>query len=290
MPSSKGSKNSKKVIKRRSSKSSNASSRTSPLNLIGNNDAVRDLAVMLSQQKREIMDVSELQAEASKIRKKSIQSVIINLIAAIAIIFAAYKFFMSDAYLSMLQPAGQIKFLKNFSRVLIMLLKYSDRIASKIPIAYNTVSLVSNAHAVTLAKNLLTNPRKTINNYKRLGLSKRNVPKIALAAGTGAVLNMLPAKGGRYIGKTSMKGAVAALETLRKMKAKDMERAYLTGTVVGGFTYLRDTIEFFTRHALQQAAVTVVSSVVVHGHNVVKESKKIVSPLGGESRKMIKNK
>ena len=258
----------------RSSKSS--SSKKSPLNLQVNNNIIRDLAIELNDMNRPIMDVSELQAEAYKIRKKALISVIVNLIAALVIVFSAYTFFMSDAYLEMLQPAGQVKFLKNFSRALIVLFRHSDRIASKIPIAYNTVSLISNAHALAFTKNLLKNPRKVLRNYKSLGMTKGNIPRLAMAAGSGMLMNMLPVKGGRYIGKASMKSAVTALQTLGKMKSKDMERAYLTGTVVGGFSYLRDTIEMFTRQAIQQAAVTIVTSVAVYGNNVVKESKKVI--------------
>lgn len=262
----------------------------SSLNLKSNNNTVRNLAENLINSNRNIMDVSELQNEASTIRKTAIRSLIVNLIAAIAVAYAAYAFYMSDMYLKMLQPSGQVRFLKNFSKTIILLFEHSDRIASKIPSAYNTISLASNTHALSFTKNLLLNPRKTLGRYKTLGLSKSNVPRMTSAIISGAILNMMPMKGGKYIGQASMKGAVSALKTLSKMKEKDIERAYLTGTVIGGFGFLRDTIEFFTRQAMQQAAVTVISAITVYGGETMKASKKILKPLNYRKTLMIRGK
>ena len=215
-----------------------------------------------------VIQVANVNQLRRTIRVKALQNIAVNLFMALVTIYAAYTFFMSDAYLQILDTTGQVRFIKNFSLLLVNVLDATEYIANTVPQLYNTINAVVPAYTTTLVKNFITDPVQTITKFhKRAGLKPSNMAVIGVTGSLAALLNLEVARGSRVasvlasVGGVSAKGVREFLRSADTLSEKELKRQYLTLTVVGGVGVLRNYIEALTQQILRNTIVSVTTIV-----------------------------
>lgn len=225
----------------------------------------------------------------SKIKRKGMRDLFINIFIMIAVIYAAYTFYMSDAYVDMLSPSGQVRFIKNFGEILLYLFKVSKFLENKLPVAYNTINAVVPVYSTTLIMNFLRDPNGTIKRYKTLGLKKTNMLSVggSLAYGVAVNTGVIPGSSIITAGtKVTVSGLEEFIKRSRNMNARQLERAYVTATVVAGVGFVRKYIESLTGQIIRNAIVAATSIVVGQAAQSVTSATMIVSPRRELERRM----
>lgn len=249
-----------------------------------------NVLVLAHQQKFE--DPSLLLAVATKTRgiQDAVRRIVLNIISSVVIMYGMLTFFKSDAYLEILDTSGQIKLIKSYGTILTYVLAASNDIATRFPIAFNTINAVVPAYTTTLFHKLLFSPTETLRRYKTGGLGAGNVVKLGAVPMIGAMLNALPAGGGMIVGPQLTKAMIYSIKRLQDMNNKNAKRAYLTATVVvgGKAQYVRQYVEDVTRTAIRQGLVSVIS---VLTHNTFETAKgvKNLAMVAVARRKEVKN-
>ena len=217
---------------------------------------------------KQFMPSHDLQAiRVKEIRSLALRKATSNLLGAIFVGYAAYSFYMSSQYIRLLSHEGQVNFLRSYSKLMLYILKVTELIANLVPNLFNTINTVVPAYTGVLARNFLTNPVETIGKFhKRAGLTMKNIPILAIAAGTGGAINVMAARGNAVGTALSSLAAIPSegmrqfLELSQGMNTTKLTRLYLTATVVGGMGQVRAYMESVTREVLRGAMVAVIAA------------------------------
>lgn len=217
---------------------------------------------------KRFMPSHELQAiRVKEIRSLALRKATSNLLGAIFVGYAAYAFYMSPEYVRVLSHEGQVNFLKNYSKIMLYILKVTELIAKLIPNLFNTINTVVPAYTAVLARNFLTDPVNTIGKFhKRAGLTAKNIPTMAIALGTGGAINVMAARGNAAgtaiasLAQIPSTGLRQFLKMSQGMNTNKLTRLYLTATVAGGMGQVRSYIESVTGEILRGAMVAVIAA------------------------------
>jgi uncharacterized membrane protein YobD (UPF0266 family) len=253
----------------------NQLNRRAPLNQAG------QLVDAIPRDQLAIPDIDSLTTLLVKIRNKGLRDLIMNIVIIITVLYSSYRFYQSDAYLTMLTPAGQVSFIKNFGDLLLYLFKVTEFLTKRFSFAYNTINAVVPTYSTTLVMNFIKDPNGTINRYKTLGLKKTNMLSVggSLLYGVSVNTGIMPGSSIITAGtKMSVKGMEMFIKKAKNMSQKDLERAYVTATVVGGSGFVRKYIESITGDVIRNAIVAVTSIVFGYSAQSVTSARMAVNP------------
>ena len=103
------------------------------------------------------------------IKRNCYKKLFLNLFIFVFVILSMIKFYFSDTYLLMVSDVGHIKFIKNWSSVLLSI---------KVPFAYNTIGLVLPTYTIKLIT------------HKNFGLDRIDILHISALALCGIALDI----------------------------------------------------------------------------------------------------
>jgi hypothetical protein len=208
-----------------------------------------------------------LSLKVKDIQSAALRKATFNLLGATVLVYYMYTFFMSPDYIRFLSHEGQIKILQRFSGLLLYVLQITEVIAKMVPQLFNTINTVVPVYSQALIKNFLMNPVNTITTFhKKAGLTKMNIPAMAMALSYGGMSNLLTPSGGvaglvvSSITSIPTLGLRQFLKYSQGMSTEQLTRYYLTATVVGGMGQLRSYMEGVTRQVIRMGMVAAISA------------------------------